>query len=212
MFLDSIRCPGEKISFRKKIINTLIILGFGIGMGIFSKFLDTTASNELPFIIEALDVTNFLGRFAVWVLIALCIALYSNSPFRAGINVFIFFLGMVTSYYLYSRFIAGFFPAAYALIWFGFTAVSPLLAFVCWYARGEGKPSLVLCVLITGVLFNMTFSYGWLYIDIPYILELPVFICGLIVLKRSTVRETVIMVITGVIAAVCLNTIVPFYF
>lgn len=43
MFLDSIRCPGEKISFRKKIINTLIILGFGIGMGIFSKFLDTTA-------------------------------------------------------------------------------------------------------------------------------------------------------------------------
>ena len=51
MFLDSIRCPGEKISFRKKIINTLIILGFGIGMGIFSKFLDTTASNELPFII-----------------------------------------------------------------------------------------------------------------------------------------------------------------
>ncbi len=83
----------------------------------------------------ALDVHNFLGRFAIWVLIALCISIYSNSAIRASINVFAFFIGMVASYYLYSNYIAGFFPRSYAVIWFGFTAVSPLLSFACWYAR-----------------------------------------------------------------------------
>ena len=96
---------------------------------------------ELPGMIMAidgaLDIHNFLGRFAIWVLIALCISIYSNSAIRASINVFVFFVGMVASYYLYSNYIAGFFPRSYAMIWFGFTDVSSLLAFVCWYARGK---------------------------------------------------------------------------
>lgn len=35
----------------------------------------------------------------------------------AGINVFLFFTGMLTSYYAYTRFIAGFFPKSYIMIW-----------------------------------------------------------------------------------------------
>ena len=58
----------------------------------FFKFLDNTASNALPFIFEYLDVRNFLGRFAVWLLIALCIAIYSRSSLRASLNVFVFLL------------------------------------------------------------------------------------------------------------------------
>lgn len=114
----------------KKILHSIAVLFFGIVLGTVSKFLDTTPSNELPFIIERLDVRNFLGRFAIWILIAVCISIYSNSSIRAAVNVFTFFLGMVTSYYLYSKFIAGFFPRSYAMIWFGLTAISPLLAFV----------------------------------------------------------------------------------
>ena len=105
-FLDCIRRVDKQISTSKKITNTFAILIFGIALGIVSKFFDTTASNELPFIVQYLDIRNFLGRFSIWVLIALCISLYSHSPFRAAINVFLFFLGMITSYYLYSAFIA----------------------------------------------------------------------------------------------------------
>ena len=113
-FLDCIRRVDKQISTSKKITNTFAILIFGIALGIVSKFFDTTASNELPFIVQYLDIRNFLGRFSIWVLIALCISLYSHSPFRAAINVFLFFLGMITSYYLYSAFIAGFFPPIYS--------------------------------------------------------------------------------------------------
>lgn len=195
----------------KKILHSIVVLFFGIVLGTVSKFLDTTPSNELPFIIERLDVRNFLGRFAIWILIAVCISIYSNSSIRAAVNVFTFFLGMVTSYYLYSKFIAGFFPRSYAMIWFGLTAISPLLAFVCWYAKGKSKISLAISSLIIAVLFNMTFSYGWIYFGIYSSLELIVFICGLIILRRSTIKETIVTTAIGVIAAMILNMILPFY-
>lgn len=195
----------------KKILHSIAVLFFGIVLGTVSKFLDTTPSNELPFIIERLDVRNFLGRFAIWILIAVCISIYSNSSIRAAVNVFTFFLGMVTSYYLYSTFIAGFFPRSYAMIWFGLTAISPLLAFVCWYAKGKSKISLAISSLIIAVLFNMTFAYGWIYFDIYSSLELIVFICGLVILRRSTIKETIVTTAIGVVAAMILNMILPFY-
>ena len=210
-FLNRIRCANKQMPMSKKILHSIAVLFFGIVLGTVSKFLDTTPSNELPFIIERLDVRNFLGRFAVWILIAVCISIYSNSSIRAAVNVFTFFLGMVTSYYLYSKFIAGFFPRSYAMIWFGLTAISPLLAFVCWYAKGKSKISLAISSLIIAVLFNMTFSYGWIYFGIYSSLELIVFICGLIILRRSTIKETIVTTAIGVIAAMILNMILPFY-
>lgn len=129
-FLNTIRCKEKSISIRRQAMDTIGVLALGIALGTFAKVLDCTAGNELPFLFEYLDVGNFLGRFAIWVLIAICISIYSNSSIRASINVFVFFAGMVASYYLYSKFVAGFFPRSYAMIWIGFTAVSPFLAFI----------------------------------------------------------------------------------
>lgn len=61
------------------------------------------------------------------------------------------------------------------------------------------------------VLFNMTFSYGWIYFGIYSSLELIVFICGLVILRRSTIKETIVTTAIGVIAAMILNMILPFY-
>ena len=161
---------------------------------------------------EYLDIRNFLGRFAIWVLLAICISVYSNSSVRASINVFVFFTGMVTSYYLYSKFVAGFFPKSYAMIWAGFTIVSPLLAFICWYAKGKGKLAFALSAVILAVLFNMTSVYGSGYFEARSILELITFICGVVVLKRSAVKNTIIMVLIGIGIAFILNFVIPFHF
>ena len=211
-FLNNTRSTNNPIPFNKQIIDTVCILFAGIVLGTFSKFLDTMPTNELPFIFEFLDIGNFLGRFAAWVLIALCISIYSNSSVRASINVFVFFAGMVTSYYLYSKFVAGFFPKSYALIWIGFTFISPLLAFVCWYAKGNSKPALVLSAMILAVLFNMTFVYGNSYFEMRSILELITFICGVAILRRKTIKNTLIMLAIGIGIAFILNLIIPFHF
>ena len=214
-FLNDIRNVEKLISNNRKIINTIAVLFLGIALGTFSKFLDFRQA-ELPSVLMAidgaLDVHNFLGRFAIWVLIALCISIYSNSAIRASINVFAFFIGMVASYYLYSNYIAGFFPRSYAMIWFGFTAVSPLLAFVCWYAKGKSKSAFMLSILILAVLFNMTFVYGWGYFEALSVLELAVFLIGLTVLRRDTLRCSVLMGTMSIALAFLLNMVIPFRF
>ena len=211
-FLNNIRCVKNKLPMRKQILHTIGVMLLGIALGIISKYLDCTASNDLPFIIEYLDVRNFLGRFAIWIFLAVCISVYSVSPARASVNVFLFFAGMVTSYYMYSKFIAGFFPKSYALIWISFTILSPFLAFICWYSKGNGKVSLIISAGIIAVLFNMTFLYGWIYFDVRSLLEFVVFICGVIAVRRTTAKETIIMTAVGIVLAFVLNLIIPFQF
>ena len=214
-FLNHIRSAENPISGNRKIINTIAVLFLEIALGTFSKFLDFRQA-ELPSVLMAidgaLDVHNFLGRFAIWVLLALCISIYSNSAIRAGINVLAFFAGMVASYYLYSNYAAGFFPRSYAMIWFGFTIISPFLAFVCWYAKGKSKSAFMLSILILAVLFNMTFVYGWGYFEALSVLELAVFLIGLTVLRRDTLRCSVLMGIMSIALAFLLNMVIPFRF
>ncbi|MZH17349.1 hypothetical protein GT641_08810 [Clostridium sp. BIOML-A1] len=213
--LNDIKNAENSISNNRKLINTMAILFLGIALGFFSKYLDFRQA-ELPGVLMAingvLDISNFLGRFAIWVLIALCISIYSNSAIRASINVFVFFVGMVATYYLYSNYIAGFFPRSYAMIWVGFTAVSPLLAFVCWYAKGKSKLAFILSALILAVLFNMCFVYGFGYFSAWSVLEVIVFIIGFIVLKRDTLRSSAIMGTVSIVLAFLFNIIIPFQF
>ena len=214
-FLNDIRSAENPISGNRKIINTIAVLFLGIALGTFSKFLDFRQT-ELPSVLMAidgaLDVHNFLGRFAIWVLIALCISIYSNSAIRASVNVFALFAGMVVSYYLYSNYVAGFFPRSYAMIWVGFTMISPFLAFVCWYAKGKSRPAFVLSVLILAVLSNMTFVYGWGYFKARSVLELIVFIIGLTVLRRDTLKSSVLMGTISIVFAFLLDMVIPFHF
>lgn len=215
LFLNDIRCAENPISDNRKIINTIAVFFLGIALGTFSKFLDFRQA-QLPGVLMAidgaLDIHNFLGRFAIWALIALCISVYSNSAIRASVNVFVFFLGMVTSYYLYSNYVAGFFPRSYAMIWFGFTMISPFLAFICWYAKGKSKLAWMLSALILAVLFNMTFVYGWGYFEARSILELAVFMIGVAVLRRDTLKGSVLMGSVSIVLACLLNMVVPFHF
>lgn len=210
-FLEHIR-KKRNTALSGQIISTILILLLGIALGVLSKFLDSTASNALPPILEYLDVRNFLGRFAIWMLLGLCIALYSPSPIHAAVNVFAFFSGMVASYYAYSKWIAGFFPQSYALIWAGFTAISPLLAWICWYVKGNGKLSLGISSLLMAVLFNASFVYGWLYFNMRSVPELITFLCGIAVLRRPSAKETILMTAIGIAAALLLHLIVPFRF
>ena len=99
------------------------------------------------------------------------------------------------------------------MIWVGFTVISPVLAFLCWYAKGRGKVSLTLASGIISVLFNMTFVYTFpYYINISFALELLVFICGCVVMRRETAKESVLMMVIGVVLALILDIAIPLPF
>lgn len=203
------KAPGP---IGKQVLYSFLVLLLGVALGTFSKFLDCTPSNESLRILDYLDVRNFLGRFAFWILMGLWIAISGGSPGRAAVNVFLFFLGMVASYYLYSKYVGGFFPRSYAMVWFGFTAVSPLLALLCWYAGGKGKASFVLSVLLLAALFQCCFVGWWFHVEPRSLLELLTFLCAVWVLRRPTLRESGILAGLGIILGVVFILTVPFHF
>ena len=193
----------------KSIINSILIFALGLCLGVGSKILDMTASNELPIVMQMLDITNFLGRFAPWIFLAVCVSVGSRTAKRASINVFLFFLGMVGAYYLWSALAAGFFPAGYAMIWFGVTAVSPLLAWGCWHAKREGWIAVVISGVIVGVLFSQAILL-FQGVRIAHLPEVIVWLLSLIVLRRKP-KEFAAMIAVSLITAAVWQLVVPYW-
>lgn len=206
-FLDAVRTPQKKLPAKKQIFIPLGIFLLGVGLGAFSKYLDHRQAylpSLLMMIDSAVDLHNFLGRFSPWILIAVCISVYSRSPAKAAGNVFCFFVGMVSSYYLYSHLIAGFFPKSYAMIWVGFTFLSPFLAYLCWYAKGDGWIAGIISACIIGTLLNTAFAYGSFYFHVRYWPEVIVLFLAIAVLRRKP-KEMAVMLGMGIVFAVLTN-------
>ena len=183
-FLNEIRRPVN-IPLSRKIVYSSLILILGVILGLFSKMLETTLSHSLPYFLEVLDLRNFFSRMGVWIFLAVVISVYSKSPVRSAINVFLFFAGMVGSYFLYTVLAAGFFPKSYMMIWIVMTLISPFLAFVCWYAKGKGIIAISISAIIFMFISRQTFAFGFWYFDIINILEFLLWIAAIFVLYQS---------------------------
>ena len=202
-FLEKVRTPNYNLTTFNKIRNSMMIFLFGIALGVFSKWLDNMSLNDSIWwqhILGIIDLGNVLSSLGVWILIAVCISIYSNSPLRASINVFIFFLGMCVSYHIYTIAFVGFNPRNYMLIWYGITLISPFMAFVCWYAKGNGIIAFIVKVAIITVMILCSFSIGMWYFDFISLIDTIFFITILVVLY-DTPKNLLYSLICSVLVA-----------
>ena len=116
---NKIREPDPTGTTTGRILVSTGISIFGFLIGIFQKWLDSMAVNELPALFQKLDLTNYFGRLAVWSLLASAIAVCAKSPRRASLNCFLFFACMLAGYYLYCQLVLGFLPVSYMMVWAG---------------------------------------------------------------------------------------------
>ena len=202
-FLENVRTSNNNLTTFNKIKNSIIVFVFGIVLGVFSKWLDNLSLNDniwWQHILGIIDLGNVLSSLGVWILIAVCISIYSNSPLRASINVFIFFLGMCVSYHIYTIAFVGFNPRNYMLIWYGITLISPFMAFVCWYAKGNGIIAFIIKVSIITVMILCSFAIGMWYFDFTSIINTILFITTLVVLY-DTPNKSIYSLICSIVMA-----------
>ena len=202
-FLEKVRTSNYNLTTFNKIRNSIMIFIFGILLGIFSKWLDNLPLNNSIWwqhILGILDLGNVFSSLGVWILISVCISIYSNSPLRASINVFIFFLGMCVSYHIYTIIFAGFNPMNYMLIWYAITLISPFMAFICWYAKGSGISAFIIKVSIITVMILCSFAIGMWYFDFTSIINTIFFIITLAVLY-DTPKKSVYTLICSIVVS-----------
>ncbi|MCR5135383.1 MAG: hypothetical protein K6B12_07050, partial [Clostridiales bacterium] len=186
--LDDIRKPKKVSNKKKSVRNTVLFFVFGLFMGFAAKWLDSLVFDDaVPWlrVMERLDLGNLFTALAPWLLLALIIAVFSDTPGKAAVNVFVFFAGMCAAYHLYSILFSGFDPGRYMLIWYGITLVSPVMAVLCWYAKGGSTPSIVLGTLILWVMAMNCFSVGHWYFCLLDAANTVIFLAAAAVLYKT---------------------------
>ncbi len=207
--LDKVRSCESDVKLSTKVIHSALIFALGIALGTFSKWVETFPIDKTIWwhrILDVIDLGNILSDFAVWLFIALAISIFSKTPLRASLNVFLFFAGMCGSYHFFTLQWAGFDPGSYMLIWYGYTLMSPILAFICWYGKGKTTFSLAVDVLILSIMCIMCFSVGYFYIHFRDIIYTLIFVASAAILYSSP-KNTAISVICGIVLPEILVTV-----
>ena len=207
-FLEKIRTPQKGVT-SKYILATVGFILLGFALGVFQKWIDVTPSNYFPIIFQQLDVGNYFGRLAMWILLATTISVYSKSPLRASINTFSFMISMLVGYYLYCNYVLGFLPKTYMMIWVMVACISFFMAYICWYAKGKGIIAIIISGTIIGVLFAQAFNLNPLQGFYMYdFMEVITWITGILILYRKP-KEFALELGISFVVAIALQLIMP---
>ena len=201
MFFEHIRKPSKRVPISRQIVITSGITLLGFFLGVLQKWIDGTGGNNLPLILQQLDIGNYFGRLAIWILLATAISVYSESPLRAAINTFFFFISMLAGYYLYCNYILGFLPRTYMMMWIVISFASNIMANICWYAKGDGIIAIIISSVIMGVLLAQAFNFTqgfYMY----HLLEVITWIIGVMLLHRKPKEYAMEIGLSVVIALV----------
>ena len=209
VYFEQTRKPSKNVSFKRQTAITLGVILLGFLLGILQKWIDGTGGNNLPLILQQLDIGNYFGRLAIWILLGIIISVYSESALRAAINTFFFFLSMLAGYYLYCNYILGFLPRAYMMMWIVITLASFFVAYICWYAKGKGFIAITISSVIIGVLlaqaFNLNITQGFY---VYHSLEVFTWLIGVILLRRKP-KEYAIEIGLSVVIAFIYQLVIP---
>ena len=208
-YFDRIRKSSLNLSFKRQIVITLGVILLGFLLGILQKWVDGTGGSNLPVMLQQLDIGNYFGRLAIWIFLGTLVSVYSESPLRAAINTFMFFISMLAGYYLYCNSVLGFLPRAYMMMWIVISFASFFMAYICWYAIGEGFIAIFISSVIIGVLlaqaFNLNITQGfYMY----HSLEVVTWLAGVVLLRRKP-KEYAVEIGLSVVIAFIYQLVMP---
>ena len=144
------------------IRNSLLILLLGVVLGALGKWSDG----------HVLWLSDLTSGVQLWIFLGCVLALYSRTPRRAALNVFLLLGGMVCAYYLTALVMKGVWSGNYAIGWGIAAVLSAVPGYLLWFAKGRSRRAwlLSLGVLAVQVAAMFVLSGGVRVLDIVMIL------------------------------------------
>lgn len=201
----------KMVSFKKKWTKTVIALVLGLLLGVIAKLIDGVAVDGSWFneLVHNLELSAMLSRSSIWVFISVIIAINSNSPYKAFLNVLLFLVGMLGGYYAYSYFILDYTIILELEKWIIIALASSILSALVWYAKGEGWLSVGVSALVIGFFFREAFSFGMWYINLSYVPEVIILSLSILILHNN-ISKTILTVFYSLPVAVLYDLLLPY--
>lgn len=116
------------IILKDKILNPIMMFIIGLILGIISRLLDIFTQN----------LGNIFSQMAIWILFGVLISIYSKTKKKAMLNIFLFCIGMLITYYLMAIITKGVYSKTMIIGWSIFGFCSPILAYFTWISKEKG--------------------------------------------------------------------------
>ncbi len=205
--LNKIRKPAQYSKKSNFIIFFISVVLTGFIMGVVSKYSDTVASNDGMYGAVLHSISYITTELGIWIFIASIIAMYSYKPMHAMMNSIGFFLSMLTSYYLYSRYVCGFYSTKVILYWVVIALLSSICAWIVWYGKGNGWLSDIFASLPIAVLFKLGYRYYDGVLDAQSITGLLDLLCAFILLILLSIGNARMKIIKVLAFAIIISLI-----
>lgn len=144
---------------KKSFLNSLSMFFIGLILGVTSRLLDIYTTN----------FGNVFSGITIWILLGVLISIYSNNKKSAMLNIFLFCIGMLITYYFMAFITKGFYSNIFIIGWSIFAFCSPILAYFTWKTKEKGIiPKIIsigiilVSILSTIVLFDKLRFYDFI--------------------------------------------------
>ncbi|MGG3574662.1 DUF6518 family protein [Bacillus gobiensis] len=132
-------------------------------LGFIAKYSDTIPSNGIIRNIWGV-ISDITTRLGIWILLATIIAVWSRNPRIGALKVFVFFVGMLLIYYIFSMWLFGLFPTYYFIRWGLIALASPIGAYIVWFSRGNGWIAALCAALPISLLVSEGYPFFYMFV------------------------------------------------
>ena len=112
----------------KNKLTPVMMFILGAVLGFVSKLLDIYTSN----------VGNIFSQMSIWILLGTLISIFSKTKGKAALNVFVFCIGMLITYYITAELTNNVYSMTFIYGWAAFSICSPVFAVLTWMTKEKG--------------------------------------------------------------------------
>ena len=158
------------MKIKNYILHPISMFIIGLVTGIIIKLID------IHFRVQhfGFSLSDIFSELGIWILIGVIISLFSKNKKYAMLNIFLFSIGMLITYYITAKVTNSIYGWTFIKGWSVFACLSPMLAYLVTLTKEKGLLSLIIKIgiILVYLITNIIIFGGPRIYDIVFILIL----------------------------------------